>query len=79
MEDPAARTGRMAQAVGDGLNWIGLFVCEPAWPRAKLDAGEVLRGGRPSTRRSSGRRDAHPPLRQYFQERLAPGNLRGGI
>lgn len=43
MEDPAARAGRMAQAVSEGLNSLGLFLCEPAWRKGKVDAGEILR------------------------------------
>lgn len=42
MEDPEARSGRQAQAVSEGLNCLGLFLCEPAWRKAKVDAGEVL-------------------------------------
>jgi hypothetical protein len=33
----------MAQAVSEGLNCLGLFLCEPAWRKANVDAGEVLR------------------------------------
>jgi len=43
MEDPAARAGRMAQAVSEGMNCLGLFLCEPAWRKGKVDAGEILR------------------------------------
>jgi len=43
MEDPAARATRMAQAVSEGLNCLGLFLCKPAWRKGKVDAGEILR------------------------------------
>lgn len=33
----------MAQAVSEGLNCLGLLLCEPGWRKGKVDAGEILR------------------------------------
>jgi hypothetical protein len=33
----------MAQAASEGMNCLGLFLCEPAWRKGEVDAGEILR------------------------------------